>query len=67
MKKYFGEYIRDQAIKNLLSAQARIAEIGSASEVISLTKFVLKISNKFDNVLEHCDESAEQPPDEKGE
>ena len=47
MKKYFGEYIREQAIKNLLSAQARIAEIGSASEVISLTKFVLKISNKF--------------------
>lgn len=69
MKKYFGEYIRDQAIKDLLSAQARIAEIGSASEVISLTKFVLKISDKFDNVLldfglEHCDESAEQPPDE---
>ena len=42
MKKYFGEYIREQAIKNLLSAQARIAEKGSASEVISLTKFVLK-------------------------
>lgn len=72
LKKNFGEYIREQVIKNLLSAHRRIAEKGSASDVISLTKFVLKVSDKFDNILldfglEYCDESAEYPPDKTEE
>lgn len=67
-KKNLGGFIREQAIKNLLSAQRRIAETGSASEIISMSKFILKISNKFNNILfdfglEHSDKSAEQPPD----
>lgn len=51
LKKNFGEYIREQTIKNLLSAHARIAEKGNVSDVISLTKFVLKVSDKFNNIL----------------
>lgn len=72
MKKNFGDCIKEQVIKNLLSAHKRIAEIGSASDVISLTKFVLKVSDKFDNILldfglEYCDESTECPPDKTEE
>lgn len=72
LKKNFGEYIREQTIKNLLSAHRRIAEKGSVSDVISLTKFVLKVSDKFDKILlnfglEYCDESTECPPDKTEE
>lgn len=71
-KKAFGEYIREQVIENLLYAHRRIAEKGSVSDVISLTKFVLKVSDKFDKILlnfglEYCDESTECPPDKTEE
>ena len=51
MKKYFGEYIRDQAIKNLLSAQKRIAEQGSGKEVVQLTRYSLNLAEKFRDVF----------------
>lgn len=62
-----GEYIRGKAIKNLLYANKRIAERGDAKAIIALTKFTLKISEKFDEKLlylglEECNEGAETPP-----
>lgn len=50
-KTNYGSYIRDQAIKNLLSAQKKIAESKNTSAIIVLTKFILKISHKFDNEI----------------
>lgn len=72
IKKVFGECIRERVIENLLSAHTRIAEKGSVSDVIALTKFVLKVSDKFDNILldfrlEYRNESAECPPDKTEE
>lgn len=72
MKEEFGFYIRKTVIKNLLSAHRKIAEKGSVSDVIALTKFVLKVSDKFDNILldlglEYRNESAECPPDKTEE
>ena len=43
--------ICESAIKNLLSAQKRIAENGDSKEVIRITKFLLNSSNKFCDVL----------------
>lgn len=51
MKINYGSFIREQAIKNLLSAQKKIAEKGDAKALIVLTKFALKISYKFDNEM----------------
>lgn len=51
MKIKYGSFIREQAIKNLLSAQEKIAEKGDAKALIVLAKFILKISYKFDNEI----------------
>lgn len=69
MRTNYGSFIREQAIKNLLSAQEKIAEKGDAKALIVLAKFILKISYKFDNeVLELGlkveDENCEYPPNE---
>lgn len=53
MKANYGLFIREQAIKNLLSAQKKIAVKGDAKGLVLLTEFILKISHQFDNeVLE---------------
>lgn len=53
MKVNYGLFIREQAIKNLLSAQKKIAVKGDAKGLVLLTEFILKISHQFDNeVLE---------------
>lgn len=62
-----GSFIREQAIKNLLSAQRKIAERGNAKGIIALTKFILKISCQFDNEmlelrLEVENKNSEYPP-----
>ncbi len=46
-----GALIRQEAIKNLLNAQKRIADSGSASDVIRITRFILKLVDKRDDVL----------------
>ena len=51
MKILYGATIRDTAIRNLMLAQERISEEGNAAEIISITKFMLKISKKFDNQM----------------
>lgn len=51
MKINYGTFIREKAIKNLLSAQIAIAEKGNAHSLVVLTRFILKISHKFDNEL----------------
>ena len=51
MKIPYGEFVRDKAIKNLISAQERIAEEGNAAEIMTVTKFILKASKKLDNQL----------------
>ncbi len=43
----YGEYVRKEKLKNLLTAHRRLAETGGIKEVILLSKFILKLSNKF--------------------
>ena len=69
MKLNYGSYIREQAIKNLLSSQAKIAETGNARGLVILSKFILKISHQFDNEIlelgfEINNKNSEYPPDE---
>lgn len=49
MQTNYGFYIREQAIKNLLSTQEKIAETGNVKALIALSKFILKISRQFDD------------------
>lgn len=46
-----GGNIEDQAIKNLLSAHRRMADSGNATEIIRLTKYILKIAGKRKDML----------------
>lgn len=48
MKANYGDCIRWNAIKNLLRANKRIADEGTAKDMIRLSRFILKISHKFD-------------------
>ena len=45
----YGSFIREQAIKNLLSAQEKMADKEDEKALIALSKFILKISYRFDN------------------
>lgn len=49
MRTNYGSYIREQAIKNLLSAQEKMADKEDEKALIALSKFILKISYRFDN------------------
>ena len=65
----YGSFIREQAIKNLLSSQAKIAETGNSRGLVILSKFILKISHQFDNEIlelrfEINNKNSEYPPDE---
>lgn len=51
MRTNYGSFIREQAIKNLLSTQEKIAETGNVKAIIMLTKFILNVSHKFDQEL----------------
>lgn len=69
LKMNYGSFIREQAIKNLLSSQAKIAETGNARGLVILSKFILKISHQFDNEIlelgfEINNKNSEYPPDE---
>lgn len=47
----YGFFIREQAIKNLLSAQRKMAAKGNAKGLIAVTKFILSISQQFDGEM----------------
>lgn len=49
MRTNYGSFLREQAIKNLLSTQEKIAETGNVKALIALSKFILKISRQFDD------------------
>ena len=49
MRTNYGSYIREQEIKNLLSAQEKMADKEDEKALIALSKFILKISYRFDN------------------
>lgn len=51
MRISVSQHILDEAIKNLLSAQKRIADSGSVKDVIKITNFLLHLSEKFCDVL----------------
>lgn len=65
MKEEFGFYIRKTVIKNLLSTHRKIADCGNVKSLIILTKFILKISNQFNEVLLDLglEENNERPGD----
>lgn len=46
-----GSHIRRTVLDNLLTAHKRIAEAGTAKEIILLSKFILKLSKQFDKEL----------------
>ena len=60
------QYIQEETIKNLLSAQKRIAECGMGKDVVLLTKFSLHLAEKFRNVFvdigAECDEERSGDP-----
>lgn len=65
-----GDYIRGNVIKNLLRANKRLADQGTAVDVIRLSRFMLKLSRQFDKELlelraEECKPCAESPPDKR--
>lgn len=45
------QMIKDEVIKNLLSAHKRIAESGSPSEIIRLSRYLLKLAKQGSDVL----------------
>lgn len=49
LKMNYGNYIRDTAIKNLLSFHSKIADKENVKAYIILTKFILKVSHLFDD------------------
>lgn len=51
MRVSVKQSIQQQAIKNLLSAQKRIAEQGSGKEVVQLTRYSLNLAEKFRDVF----------------
>ncbi|MFR1761888.1 hypothetical protein [Frisingicoccus sp.] len=72
MKIKAGACLRENVMKNLLLAHERIAEYGDITELVCLSKFILKLSKQFDNDLldfglKECDDCATAPPDERKE
>lgn len=62
-----GDAIRCETIKNLLMAQKRLAESGSAIDNIRMAKYLFKISEKVDGKIQQfCFEEQEsctnEPP-----
>lgn len=49
METNYGSFIREQVITNLLSAQEKMADKEDEKALIALSKFILKISYRFDN------------------
>ena len=68
MKIVAGSAIRERVIKNLLLAHERVAEKGETKELIILSKFIIKLSKKFDNQLLELrtienEDGGQTPPD----
>ena len=49
METNYGSFIREQVITNLLSAQEKMADKENEKALIALSKFILKLSYRFDN------------------
>ena len=69
LKMNCGNYIRDTAIKNLLSFHNKIADKENVKAYIILTKFILKVSHLFDDKtlylgFEEDQSGSNQPPNE---
>ena len=47
----YGLFIREQVITNLLSAQEKMANKEDEKALIALSKFILKVSRQFYNVV----------------
>lgn len=65
-------YVKQQIMKNLLNAHKRIADTGNASEIIKLSKFILRLSKHFGNEildfgLKQSNYRTDYPPDESKE
>lgn len=64
MKISVKQFIRNEVIKNLLSAHKRTADEGKMSELICLSKFLLKLGKQIGNEtfyfwLEEANDGAE--------
>ena len=46
-----SDVIKDEAIKNLLSAQKRIAENGEVKSVIRITRYLLNLTDKVKDIV----------------
>ena len=66
-----GDRMRIAVGENLIKAQERLANSGTARENILLARFLLQTSKKFDNVIQKiCAEEGErnsQKPPDKGQ
>lgn len=51
MRIYRSQIVQDTVLKNLLSAHERIANSGSVSDLIRLSKYLLRLANKRDDEL----------------
>ncbi len=51
MQSTIKHIIQEHAIKNLLSAQKRIAEEEDAKSIIRITKFLFTVAEKFKDVV----------------
>ena len=49
METNYGSFIRERAIKNLLSAQEKMVDKEDGKALIALSKFILKVSHQFDD------------------
>ncbi len=62
--------IRDRIVFNLLDMHDKLSKTGNIKDIIKLSKFILKISNKFDNELlelsfEQNDSCPQKPPNKR--
>lgn len=61
-----GDLIEQAVLKNLLSAQKRIAETGTVNEIIRLSKYLLSLAKQRKNILtqvvtEDDEQGSDQP------
>ena len=67
IKINIGEETREKVRKNLLRAQGRIADTGSARDNVMIAKFLFKLSEKFDSKVKEVgfvesENSTSEPP-----
>ena len=58
--------MRDEVVKNLLSAHKRIADSGSASDLVKLSRYLMRISKQFQDVLVDISPNSQEKEDAGG-